>query len=132
MRRISPLIFVVRCSITWGGIIKNEKGALIAAGGTPDHVHLLAGSHPDKAVADIVRLIKANSSKWVHENFPPQSAFAWQAGYGAFSVSRSNLDEVRRYIENQDEHHRRVSFEEEFRQFLDRHGIAYDPRYLWR
>ena len=114
-----------------GGIIKNERGVLIAAGGAQDHIHLLAGLHPEKAVADMLRVIKANASKWVHENFPAQPAFAWQAGYGAFSVSRSNLDEVRRYIGGQEEHHRRISFEEEFRQFLDRHGIAYDPRYLW-
>ena len=112
------------------GIVKNEKGTLIAVGGTQDHVHLLSGLHPETAVASFLRTVKANSSKWVHENFPDQAEFAWQAGYGAFSVSHSNLDQVRAYIENQEEHHRRLSFEEEFRQFLDRHGIAYDSRYL--
>ncbi len=113
-----------------GGIIKNERGALIAAGGTQDHVHLLAGFHPEKAVADILRVVKTNSSRWVHNTFPDQAVFAWQAGYGAFSVSRSNLEQVQCYIANQEEHHRKVSFEEEFRQFLDRHGITYDPQYL--
>jgi len=113
------------------GIAKNEKGLLLAAGGTQDHVHLLVGLHAETAVAGLLRVMKANSSKWIHENFPDESAFAWQAGYGAFSVSRSNLDSVRAYIENQEEHHRRLSFEEEFRVLLERHGIEYDPRYLW-
>jgi REP element-mobilizing transposase RayT len=112
------------------GIIENEKGSLLAAGGTQDHVHLLVGLHPEKAVADVLRVVKTNSSRWVHENFPDQAKFGWQSGYEAFSVSRSNLDGVRRYIENQEEHHRKLSFEEEFKQFLDRHGIAHDPRYV--
>ena len=112
------------------GIIKNENGALIAGGGTQDHVHLLAGLHPQKALADVMRMVKTNSSKWIHENFAEHSQFAWQAGYGAFSVSRSHLDQVQRYIANQEDHHRRVSFEDEFRQFLDRHDIAYDPAYV--
>ena len=112
------------------GIAKNEKGLLLTSGGTQDHVHLLAGLHPETPVAVFLRLIKANSSKWIHENFPDQSKFAWQAGYGAFSVSRSDLDRVRTYIGNQEEHHRRLSFEEEFKLLLDRHGIVYDPRYL--
>ncbi|MCP4589258.1 MAG: IS200/IS605 family transposase [bacterium] len=113
------------------GIIKEGNGNLMSSGGTHDHVHLLVGVHPDTAPATLLRLIKANSSKWVHHNFPDQARFAWQTGYAAFTVSRSNFDEVRSYIENQEEHHQGLSFEDEFKQFLDRHGIRYDPRYLW-
>ena len=114
-----------------GGIIKGENGDLLAAGGTDDHVHLLLALHPQTSVADALRLIKTNSSKWIHETFPDQSKVAWQAGYGAFSVRRSNVDDVTRYIANQEEHHKRLSFEDEFVEFLKRHGIDFDPRYIW-
>jgi len=114
-----------------GGIIANEKGKLIAAGGIADHVHLLAQIHAQSAVADLVRRIKSNSSKWIHETFPMQSTFTWQVGYGAFAVSYSNLDQVRQYIERQAEHHRSISFKEEFIGFLTKHGVSYDERYLW-
>ena len=114
-----------------GGIIKGEKGRLVAAGGTVDHIHLLVSLHQQTAVADILRDIKANSSKWVHEAFADKSTFAWQSGYGAFSVSCSNLEQVVDYIQRQEAHHRTLSFQEEFIAFLDRHGVAYDERYVW-
>lgn len=114
-----------------GGIIKGENGDLLAAGGTDDHVHLLLSLHPQTSVANAMRLIKTNSSKWIHETFPDQTKFAWQAGYGAFSVSRSNVDNVTQYIANQEEHHRRLSFQDEFVEFLKRHEIEFDPRYIW-
>ena len=82
-------------------------------------------------MAEAVRKWKSISSKWVHETFPEDQDFAWQSGYGAFSVSRSNVHEVAGYIERQVEHHRKVTFEEEFVAFLNRHGIEYDPRYVW-
>jgi len=113
-----------------GGIFKKENGQLVAAGGTADHVHLLASIHPSVSVADMLRKVKTNSSKWIHETFPQHKEFAWQEGYGGFSVSQSNVEQVRRYIEQQEEHHRRVTFEEEFVEFLERHGIPYDQRYL--
>ena len=113
----------------FGGIVRNHNGQLLAAGGMPDHVHLLVGMHPQTAVADLVRVIKANSSKWVHETLG-LADLGWQTGYGAFTVSHSNRKDVRRYIATQAEHHRRVPFEEEFALFLKRHGVAYDPRYL--
>jgi hypothetical protein len=78
-----------------------------------------------------MRTLKANSSRWVHETFPAGASFAWQVGYGAFSVSQSNSDAVRAYIESQEEHHRTVSFQEEFVAFLKRHEIEYDERYIW-
>lgn len=113
-----------------GGIFKNENGQLLAVGGVADHVHLLASIHPSVSVADMLRKVKASSSKWIHETFPEHKAFAWQEGYGAFSVSQSNVDQVCHYIEQQEEHHRRMTFEEEFVEFLERHGISYDERYL--
>jgi len=115
-----------------GGIIKGENGRLIASGGTPDHVHLLISLHPQTSVAEIMRLMKTNSSKWTHETFPRKADFAWQTGYGAFSVSHSNLGQVQRYITNQEEHHRQVSFEEEFVAFLRRHGVDHEEKYLWK
>src|SRR5262245_38828509 len=89
-----------------GGIIADKKGRLIAAGGIEDNVHLLASTHPTVAPADLARDVKANSSRWVHETFPGKQDFAWQDGYGAFAVSYSNIDDVKRYIANQEQHHR--------------------------
>jgi len=114
-----------------GGILRNHNGVLLAAGGIPDHVHLLVGLHREMAVAEGVKLVKAHSSKWIHDTFPDRKAFAWQTGYGAFTVSYSNMDQVKRYIAGQEEHHRKRTFKEEFIAFLDRHEIPYDERYVW-
>jgi REP element-mobilizing transposase RayT len=97
----------------------------------PDHVHLLVSVSKERALSDLLRTLKANSSRWIHETYPDRRGFAWQAGYGAFSVSNSGLDPVRGYIASQAEHHRRHTFQEEFVLFLQRHGIAFDERYLW-
>ncbi len=113
-----------------GGIVRGENGIPIAIGGMPDHIHLLASLHPTTSLADMLRRIKANSSKWVHENMPEMHAFAWQAGYAAFTVSRSILGDVEAYIRNQQTHHATLSFEDEFVAFLERHGIEYDERYV--
>jgi putative transposase len=83
-------------------------------------------------VSKAMQLIKGGSSKWVHETFPDQCQFAWQDEYGAFSVSVSQLDKIIQYIKNQEEHHRRVTFQEEFLALLDKHRIEYDERYLWK
>ena len=114
-----------------GGILRNGNGVLLAASGMPDHVHLLAGLHREMSVAEGVRLVKANSSKWIHETFPERYAFAWQAGYGAFTVSYSHLPQVRQYIATQEEHHRSRSFQEEFLAFLAKHDIPFNERLLW-
>jgi putative transposase len=113
-----------------GGIIRKVGGKALAIGGTADHVHLLISAPPALSISEILRKLKANSSKWVNENHPKQS-FAWQAGYGAFSVSHSNVPAVISYIQRQVEHHRRVSFQEELVTFLKKHGIEYDERYIW-
>ena len=114
-----------------GGIVRDEKGRLLAAGGTPDHVHLLLSLHPQKGLSDILRQIKASSSRWMHETAASLRDFAWQDGYGAFTASYSNLAQVKQYIADQEQHHRRVSFQEEFVEFLRRHEIPYDERYIW-
>ena len=114
-----------------GGILRSEKSILLAAGGMPDHIHLLCSLSKELAVAEALRIIKANSSKWIHETFPQHRSFAWQAGYGAFAVSYSHLANVKRYIARQAEHHRRSTFQEEFVAFLRKHHIEFDERYLW-
>ena len=114
-----------------GGILRSDDGCLVAAGGMPDHVHLLARLSKQASVADALRLLKANSSKWIHATFPERQQFSWQAGYGAFSVSFSNLPDVRNYIARQAEHHRVRTFQDEFREFLRRHDLEWDERYVW-
>ncbi len=113
-----------------GGIIRAEKGVLLVAGGIEDHVHLLAKLPPTIAVSDMLRLIKANSSKWANE-LSDVSYFEWQAGYGAFSVSESNVPSVRKYIDSQDAHHRKQSFRDEYLALLRRHNIEFDERYVF-
>jgi putative transposase len=106
------------------GIAKNHDMTIVAVGGTEDHLHILFHLPPKLALAKAVLLMKSNSSKWLNEG---GTDFAWQEGYGAFSVSASNLDSVIRYIRNQEKHHRKFTFEEEFRVILRRHGIECDP-----
>jgi putative transposase len=114
-----------------GGIIRQIGGAALCINGTPDHVHLLARVPATLSVAEVARLIKTNSSRWVHERWPQHREFAWQTGYGTFRVSESGINTVRDYITRQPEHHRSRSFQEEFRAFLRKHGITFDERYLW-
>jgi putative transposase len=114
-----------------GGIIRELNGTAFAINGPTDHVHLLLALPPNLALSEAMRVLKTNSSRWVREQWPQRRAFAWQTGYGAFSVSQSNADQVCAYIADQEEHHRLVSFQEEFLAFLKRHGIAYDERYIW-
>ncbi len=111
------------------GIIRAEGGVQMEIGGVEDHVHILAKFKPSTSVSDMLRLIKANSSKWANEGKSKQR-FAWQEGYSAFSVSESQVEAVRRYIVNQEEHHRGRSFQEELVALLERHSVEYDLRYL--
>jgi putative transposase len=110
-----------------GGICRNHEIIPLAIGGTENHVHLLIQLPPTIAPAKAVALLKANSSKWMGEQ---GHAFSWQEGYGAFSVSSSNLDRVIRYIQDQDAHHRKTNFEDEFRALLRKHGVEYDLQLL--
>ncbi len=113
-----------------GGIVRGDGGILLAIGGMPDHVHLLAKIKSDVAVAAAVKTVKAKSSKWLNEEQRVAHRFDWQVGYGAFSVSTSMAERVRKYILNQEEHHRKVSFQEEMVALLKRNGVSYDERYL--
>jgi REP element-mobilizing transposase RayT len=115
-----------------GGIIRNEGGVLLEIGAMQDHVHLLAKIRADQSVAEIVRLIKANSSKWMNEKPGRESRFEWQGGYGAFTVSESQLPVARKYILSQEEHHSSRSFQEEFVEMLNRHGLKFDEKYIWK
>ena len=112
------------------GIVRNIHGKLIDSNGRPDHVHCLLSLPPALAVAEALRVIKSNSSLWVHET-RHRAAFAWQAGYGAFSVSQSNVPAVVKYIRDQEQHHRKISFQDEFIAFLKAHRIPYDERHIW-
>ena len=114
-----------------GGIIRAHDGKALIINGPADHVHILASLAAKHSLSDLMRELKADSSGWIHQNFPNQKTFAWQIGYGAFSVSHSNLAKVEKYIANQEEHHRKISFQEEFVTFLKRHEIQYDERFLW-
>ena len=114
-----------------GGILAKNDCKLIAAGGMPDHVHLLVSVGKEISISTALRLIKSNSSKWIHEEFPDHRDFAWQSGYGAFAVSFSNLGVVKDYVANQEEHHRKISFQDEFKSLLIRHEIEFDEKYLW-
>jgi REP element-mobilizing transposase RayT len=113
-------------------LINGQFGFTREIGGARDHVHVLFDLAPTVSVAECMRNIKSVSSRWVHDTFRDLRDFAWQEGYGAFSVSASSIERVRQYIGNQEQHHGRRSFEEEFKALLEKHGIAYDPQYLRR
>ena len=114
-----------------GGIATEHKSKLLRSGGVEDHVHLLMKIHPKFAISDTIKLIKGNSSRWINDNKKIAARFEWQRGYGAFSVSESMSNTVKRYIENQEEHHRQQSFEDEYITFLKKHNIEYDRRYVF-
>jgi putative transposase len=114
-----------------GGIARENKMKALCIGGVMNHVHLLLSLPATLSIAKAIQLIKGGSSMWVHDTFPEFKHFNWQEGYGAFSVSVSRVDETIAYINNQEEHHRIKSFQEEYIAFLIKHGIEYDERYLW-
>jgi REP element-mobilizing transposase RayT len=103
----------------------------LAIGGTANHLHALLSLPGMMSFAKAVQLIKGGSSKWVHDNFPELRKFEWQEGYGAFSVSASQVAKTIAYINNQKEHHRKKTFQEEFLELLKKHGIEYDPRHVF-
>jgi REP element-mobilizing transposase RayT len=126
-KQIAPNVFAYM-----GGIVRSIGGVPLLINGVADHVHMLASLPPTLAIAEAMRVVKANSSKWIHGQWPDQRAFAWQNGYGAFSVSRSNQEAVLSYIAGQEEHHKTTTFQEEFLAFLKRHEIEFDERYVWQ
>jgi putative transposase len=114
-----------------GGILENKKAKLIAAGGVEDHIHVFASLPATLSISEAASTMKANSSRWIHENAPQSKGFDWQTGYGAFSVSRSAAPRVKAYVQNQEEHHRERSFDDEFKALLEKHGMSYEDRYLF-
>ena len=113
-----------------GGIIRAEGGIQLEIGGAANHIHILVKLKPTQSVSHMLNKIKANSSRWINQSKKPAETFAWQEGYGAFTVSESQANVVREYIRRQEEHHHRQSFQEEFLELLRRHDVDYDPRFL--
>ena len=114
-----------------GGIIREIDGTAILINGPSDHVHILASLPAKAALSDVMRILKTNSSKWVHDTFRNRRKSSWQTGYGAFSVSQSDLEVVKRYIADRQERHRRITFQEEYLSLLKEYGIEYDEQHLW-
>lgn len=114
-----------------GGTVNRLGGQSLTVNGVEDHVHMLFVQPPSMALADMMEKVKANSSGWLKRRWPELEKFAWQTGYAAFSVSKSNAKEVTRYIGGQEQHHRKMTFQEEVVEFLKKHEIAYDPRYVF-
>ncbi|HVU99752.1 MAG TPA: IS200/IS605 family transposase [Verrucomicrobiae bacterium] len=113
------------------GVLDNLECAAVQAGGADDHVHLLFGLSRTRTVAEVVETVKTSSSKWIKTKGAAFARFHWQSGYGAFSVSQSDADTVIAYIRNQAEHHRRMTFQEEYRRLLERYRIAFDEKFVW-
>ena len=112
-------------------VLRSHECESLIVGGIEDHVHALFDLSRNYSVAHVVKEIKRTSSAWVKEASPRLSKFHWQRGYGAFSVSQSHLDQVVGYIERQEEHHKLVTFQDEYRTFLKRYPVDYDERYVW-
>jgi putative transposase len=113
-----------------GGIIKDMGGVPEMIDGVEDHIHLLVGLRATHRLADVLKDLKSSSSKWVHEELK-KPLFSWQEGYGAFTVSASQIEAVKNYIANQEDHHRKKTFQEEYIEFLKQSDVEYDERYLW-
>lgn len=113
-----------------GGVLRRIDGISLGINGAEDHVHVFAKLRPDRALSDVLRDLKSNASGWMHDVFPELSDFSWQRGYAVFTVSESNADAVQRYIERQQDHHQRISFRDEFIQFLKQNRINFDERFI--
>ncbi len=114
-----------------GGIARENKMTALQIGGVEDHIHTLVLALPTITPSKIAQLLKGGSSLWIHTEFTGIRDFSWQDGYGAFTVNKSIVSDIERYIQNQREHHRKMSFQEEYLEFLKKHGVDYDERYLW-
>ena len=114
------------------GIVTAQRQKLIAINNMPDHLHLLVGLRPDAALSDLVRDVKAGSSKFINEKRWMVGRFSWQEGFGAFSHARSQLDAVIRYIQNQQKHHAKKSFRDEYLELLEKFGVEYDQKYIFK
>lgn len=113
------------------GIVNGKEQKVYAIGGVEDHIHILVSIKPQMAISDLVRDIKANSSKWINENGFVRGRFEWQAGFGAFSYAKSQLDNVIKYINNQEQHHKKQTFKAEYLELLEKFEIEFDEKYLF-
>src|SRR5690606_34200919 len=123
---IRPALFAYQA-----GTFRELESPAIVIGGERDHVHALFMLSKNRALTEVIEGVKRSSSKWIKTQGPSFSAFQWQGGYGAFSVSQSQVARVRQYIESQEAHHKQVSFQDEFRAFLRRYRVDFDERYVW-
>ena len=114
------------------GIIQNNGHKLLIINGMPDHVHILIGFRTTQALSELVQVVKRDSSKWINENKFVRGKFSWQEGFGAFSYSHSHLSNVMEYIKNQEEHHRKLTFLEEYKSFLEKFEIEFDEKYIFK
>ena len=114
-----------------GGILKNHESRLLDAGGMADHVHLLVSQSKNMSISSLMKDVKKDSSLWIKTKGSEFRNFHWQDGYGAFSIAKSDIRELKKYIAGQKEHHRKRTFKEELIDVLEEYGIAYDERYLW-
>ena len=113
------------------GIARENGLKVLCIGGTDNHIHILLSLDSTTSIAKAIQFIKGGSSKWIHETFPQLRLFSWQEGYGAFSIGISNVDETKKYIENQEKHHSKESFRDEYLKFLRKNNIDFDEKYLW-
>lgn len=114
-----------------GGVVRKRDGKLLAMGGTANHVHVLLSLPPKTCLSELVRDAKALSSGWLRTTWGELNAFAWQSGYGAFTVSPTRIERVAAYLRDQQDHHRKLTFEEELVRLLDAAGVAYDPEFVF-
>jgi REP element-mobilizing transposase RayT len=112
------------------GIVRNNRHKLIAINGMPDHVHIAVGYKPHQLIPDLLQDIKGDSSKWINEKKFVRGKFNWQSGYGAFSFSHSHMDRVVKYILNQEKHHKRKTFQEEYKELLEKYDVRYDEKFI--
>ncbi|MFT4061304.1 MAG: IS200/IS605 family transposase [Edaphocola sp.] len=113
------------------GITQNQKHKMLAINNMPDHIHLFVGLNPAQSISDFMRIVKGDSSEWINKSNFTKSNFRWQEGYGAFSYSKSHVDNVVSYIENQQEHHRTLTFLEEYKSFLEKFEVDYRPEFIF-
>jgi REP element-mobilizing transposase RayT len=114
------------------GIIQNHQHKVIAINGMPDHVHILIGLRPSQSISELIKIVKGDSSKWIHQKGFVMGKFSWQEGYGAFSYGKSQVNDVIEYIKRQEIHHQRKTFKEEYQQFLEKFEVDYDERFVFR
>ena len=114
------------------GIVQNYGHKVLAINSMPDHLHLFIGFRPNQSISDLMRIVKSESSQWINEQQLSRGNFKWQEGYGAFSYSRSHVDAVIKYVLNQEEHHKKRTFWEEYEEFLKQFEIDYDGQYVFK